>query len=399
MGFRWRLAVLCCSILLIIAASVPVHAASTDVDEQYDNKRAIYGYLESGNTYIPIGEVWRQFGRKLSFDAKKRKTSFVTDQGTVTLGLQSDAADINGKPARLSQPVKNIQDKIYIPIRDAKSLLGIKFKILGADRLELSLDGKKLLVHVKPITSAYLYKPKKVYAIMYHHFHPTRSDSSTITEERFREHLDALIRAGFETITEEDLYQFKTNPNYKLPKKPLLITFDDGYKSNYEIAYPILKEKGLRATIYVITSYRGKKPGYNEHFSWEEAKEMYDSGVINIESHTHNLHYYETPGDRSRVAMLARLDGEDEKAYRSRILEDLKTSRDLIREHLGKEAIALAYPFGAYDQTVLDLAEQAGFKLHVMVRKGANVRDGKMLINRFTASGQYTGEQLVKLLK
>jgi len=86
--------------------------------------------------------------------------------------------------------------------------------------------------------------------------------------------------------------QYKTNPQYKLPKKPLLITIDDGYANNYSLAYPILKEKGLRATIYIITSYRGKQPGVTRHFTWAEAKEMYDSGVINIESHTHDLHYY-----------------------------------------------------------------------------------------------------------
>jgi len=395
---RWRLATLCCGILLILAMSAPVHAAGTGVYEQYDNTRVIYGYAEDGSIYIPVGEIWRQFGRPLSFDAKERKASFVTDQGAVSLELRSDAADVDGKSVALSRPLKIIQDKIYVPVRDAAKLLGVNFKSLDPDRLELLLDDRKLLVHVKPITSAYLYQPKKIHVLMYHHFHTERSDSTTVTADRFREHLDALIRAGYETITEEDLYQFKIDPDYRLPRKPLLITIDDGYENNYEIAYPILKEKGLRATIYVITSYRGQKPGVNLHFGWEKAREMYDSGVINIESHTHNLHYYKTPGRRSGAAILARLDGEDEKAYRSRILEDLKTSRDLIREHLGKESISLAYPYGIYDQTVLDLARQAGFKLHVTIREGANVRDGKLLINRFNADGRYTGEQLVRLL-
>lgn len=398
MKLLFRSATLCCT-LLIVMMNVPVNAASAAVFEFYDNEKIIYGYLDDGVTYIPIGDVWRQFGMELFVDAREKKISFSTEQGAVTLGFRFEHGEINGVPVELTRPVRTMQNKVYVPVRDAAQLFGITFNVIDTSKLELARGAKKLLIQIKPITSAYLYQPKKIDVIMYHHFDPDISDSVTVTPDRFHEHLDALLQAGYETITEEDLYQFKTNPDYRLPKKPLLITIDDGYESNYTIAYPILKDKGFRATIYVVTSSRGKMPGIKQHFSWEAAKEMYDSGVINIESHTHNLHHYVTQGKHTKAAMLARLEDEDETAYRKRILADLVTSRDLIRQHIGKESIALSYPYGRYDTTALKLAEEAGFKLHITLRTDTNLRGGNLLISRINADGRLSGEQLLRKLK
>lgn len=387
---------LCC-ILLIFAINAPVSAASTKIFESHDNKKVIYGYLEKNVVYIPIGDIWRQLELILSVDVEDRIVHFFTDRGMVSLWFQSDIGVKNGEIMTLSHSTKFINNKVYVSVKDVAELFGMNYNVLDKSKLEIVRDDKKLLIQIKPVTSAYLYQPKKIDVLMYHHFDQD-PDSVTVTPERFREHLDALIQAGYETITEEDLYQYKTNPHYKLPKKPLLITIDDGYESNYSIAYPLLKDKGLRATIYIITSYRGQQPGYLRHFGWEEAKEMYDSGVINIESHTHNLHQYVTQGKTQKAAILARQANEDEASYKKRILDDLKTSRELIRQHIGKESISLAYPFGAYDDTVIKLANEAGFKLHITIKEGKNLRNDKLLIHRLNVDGSYSGKQLVKKL-
>jgi hypothetical protein len=189
--------------------NTPANASKSDINiyETHDNTKVIYGYLEDGVTYIPIGEIWRQLGGQLSYDAKEQKIYFHTNQGDIVLGVQSATGERYGETFALTHSTKKIRNTVYAPVRDVANLFGAKFDYLDKNRLELSLDTKKLLINIKPITSAYLYHPKKVDVIMYHHFDPGRSDSLTVTPERFREHLDKLIQAGYETITEEDLYQ------------------------------------------------------------------------------------------------------------------------------------------------------------------------------------------------
>ena len=77
-----------------------------------------------------------------------------------------------------------------------------------------------------------------------------------------------------------------------MPENPIAITFDDGYLSNYEIAYPILKELNIPATIFIVTSTVGLDESSGKvstpHFTWDQAREMQESGIIDIHSHSHS---------------------------------------------------------------------------------------------------------------
>ena len=96
-------------------------------------------------------------------------------------------------------------------------------------------------------------------------------------------------------------------------KKPVVITFDDGYLSNYQYAYPILKETGMVATIFVIGATVGNTEHYKNtnypitpHFTFQQGAEMVASGIISIQSHTYDMHQwapYET-SDSPRVNIL-----------------------------------------------------------------------------------------------
>lgn len=351
---------------------------------EYDNRKVLYGYVKQEVVYLPADQIWRELDRDWSLDPAHEQLTLQTDRGPLILRVDNREAG-------------NIQGSVYVPAGKLAEHAGVDIRPLDSNHLAVSTEDRRLLVQLKPITSAYLYEPEKIDVILYHHF-TDQSDSLTVTPERFREHLDALLQHGYETITDEDLYRYKTDPDYKLPKKPLFITIDDGYASNYTIAYPLLREKGLRATIYVITSYRGRTPGIIPHFDWEQAREMQDSGVINIESHTHNLHYYEMQGEEGLPAMLYRKPGESSARYEARIYDDLQTSRTLIAEHLGKAPISLSYPYGAYDEATISLAKKAGYKLLITTETDRNERDGNLLINRINVDGRYSAEKLIRLL-
>ena len=189
--------------------------------------------------------------------------------------------------------------------------------------------------------------------LLYHEINDTGEGESIISKQVFITHLDALKEAGYQTVTFQQLIDSVEN-GVDLPKKPILITFDDGYVSNYEIAYPALKERDMKATIFIIGNSVGKDT-YKEtgspmipHFSYEQAQEMVKSGTISIQSHTYDLHQYEPlEGNKYREGILPR-SGETMEEYQDAIYQDLKKSISDIQLNLGETVNVLAYPFGLY---------------------------------------------------
>lgn len=231
--------------------------------------------------------------------------------------------------------------------------------------------------------------------LMYHHFaHKIVNNRTTVQPDEFREQLKYLKDQGYTTITTGDLHEYMEG-KLKLPEKPVLITMDDGYTSNYEFAYPVLKELKMKATIFIVTNEMGNTALYNPHFSWEEAKEMEDSGWVDIESHTHACHFK----DGELAALRSPINGETQMQFENRIKRDLIESRELIRKHLGKESYALAYPYGAYSATTLKVAGEAGFKVAFRVKEGPVFKDSPPFeLNRINVGHGVNGEELVQLI-
>jgi peptidoglycan/xylan/chitin deacetylase (PgdA/CDA1 family) len=102
-----------------------------------------------------------------------------------------------------------------------------------------------------------------------------RSDLS-VSPDAFREQMNYLADNGFETVDLYDLSLAITNKR-ELPEKPVIITMDDGYRDNYENAFPILQEFGMKATFFVVTEFIDKE--LENYLSWTMAKEMADAGM------------------------------------------------------------------------------------------------------------------------
>lgn len=203
----------------------------------------------------------------------------------------------------------------------------------------------------------------------------------SITPEQLRMHLETIKENGYNTITYSDYYNYITRGT-KLPRNPVMITFDDGYTSNYTYLYPLLKELDMRATIFVVTSTVGTTPGEYPHFTWEQAREMDESGYVDIQSHTHSH------GDMTQLT-------PEELKY------DLRMSRYLIEKNLNKKCSFLAYPYGFYNDTVLNIATDAGFLITSQVANDiSSTAYGKIEpIKRITTWGSLTPEQLLELIK
>lgn len=218
----------------------------------------------------------------------------------------------------------------------------------------------------------------KVPIVTYHHITEDADETSEITKEKFEEHIKYLKENDYQTVTFDDLLNY-VEKGIELPEKPIIITFDDGYLSNYEIAYPILKQYEMKATIFMIGSTVGNLENYKEtdypiipHFTMAQAKEMVESGVITIQSHTYDMHQwapYET-GDKIRENIL-KLDGETEMEYIEIVKNDIEKSRSQIEE-LGIELNTLAYPSGKYDTLANVALKESKIKVTVSIEEGEN---------------------------
>ncbi|MHB1167087.1 MAG: S-layer homology domain-containing protein, partial [Carboxydocellales bacterium] len=238
---------------------------------------------------------------------------------------------------------------------------------------------------------------RKVYIpiLTYHHLSTEGSleaGSAVIINPRtFTAQMQLLKDQGYHTITSQDLYDY-LHKNLALPEKPVMITFDDGYESNYTLAYPILKKFGFKAIINIVVGFTpgetaGAANGGNstagvpfqrqEHLSWEQMREMVLSGLIEIQSHTYDSHRLVIAGNgMSQPSMTSerylRSEGRMElwEEYVQRVYADLNKAKVTIEDKLGTKVTVLAYPYGAYNAATERIAQELGYLMTLSTRAG-----------------------------
>ncbi|WP_179295597.1 polysaccharide deacetylase family protein [Bacillus sp. FJAT-45350] len=374
---------------------------------QISNERSIYAYEKGGVTLIPITEVVQHLSLELKYNSDTKETHIYDETNVVTFKENDNRVQVKSenktlKNTPLPSATKLIKQTLYVPVR----LLTDHFSSIHSTHIKnnglllIQDERNSVQLNIKPITSSYQYSPKEIKVLMYHHFKEDENSSVTISPQRFKEQLKHLKKAGYETITDEDIIKYWNDKNYLLPKKPLLLTIDDGYLSNYEIAYPILKEEGLKASIYVVTSTRGQDLVWNKHFTWEQAREMERSKVISIQSHGHDSHSYIEDKKGKKAYLLHENASNGKESYEDRVRNDLLTSKKLIEEKLEKEVLSISYPYGAYNKIVSNISIDLGYELELTLDKNRNTRDeSSRRISRINASGEYSGEDLVSILE
>lgn len=170
-----------------------------------------------------------------------------------------------------------------------------------------------------------------------------------VTARNFRRQMRLLSLGGFNTISLDMLLSANKGIN-QLPKKPIIITFDDGYEDNYLHAFPILKKYNFTATIFLVSGYIGKDNHWDEIYgeeivsllSLDEIKEMFAYGIsFGAHSVTH--------------PHLSQLKGEQ-------VFKEIVQSKKGIEEMLNQEITSFCYPYGEFNQAVKQMVIDAGFK-------------------------------------
>ena len=210
--------------------------------------------------------------------------------------------------------------------------------------------------------------------LMYHHV--LENDGFiAISQKNFEAQMKMLANDGYTTITPDELLAYKQG-KITLPKKSVLITFDDGWRNNYIYAYPILKKYGLKATIFLITSWIEEaskqplafEPACHEKakilakerpgavvLNWDEIEAMSD--VFSFHSHTHG----HTDG------YFGKLD----------LADDIGLCKQTIKKRLGFDDVHLCWPRGMYDENSIKIAKDAGYKVLYTTKRGANLSDNE----------------------
>ena len=209
-------------------------------------------------------------------------------------------------------------------------------------------------------------------ALMYHHLLPENEvgrlsgNNIVTTVEAFTEQLDWLKSEGFTTLTPKELSACLCDGK-PFPKKAVLITFDDGYLSNAVYAYPLLRERGMVATVFLVTGVSGQvgqtmDPALVQMMDADTIAATAD--VFTFAPHTHNLHKVVSRGCSALTA-----------ASTETVRADYCKSREVLCGISGADATVFSYPYGLYNDTVRTVLQSEGVRLAFRASEGVITRD------------------------
>lgn len=187
--------------------------------------------------------------------------------------------------------------------------------------------------------------------LCYHRIADKPDQQTVLPAERFEAQLQWLAEQKYQVLPLRDVVKAMAEGT-ALPAKSVVITFDDGFLTDYKAAFPLLQKYNMPATVFVYTNWVGKAVGA---VKWEQLEEMQASGLIDVESHTVN---------HADLVKTARRGAEQLK-------KELADSKAAIEEHLKKPCTIIAYPYGASNQEVREATKAAGYEAGLTVDGGA----------------------------
>jgi peptidoglycan/xylan/chitin deacetylase (PgdA/CDA1 family) len=244
-------------------------------------------------------------------------------------------------------------------------------------------------------------EPVNLPIIMYHQISENRGrlDTYVISPDEFEEDLKLFKDNGFTTIAVSDLIKFVTKKG-ELPEKPIMLTFDDGFESDYVYAFPLLKKYEMKAIFSIIGRFTDmfseegvvKHINYS-HLSWDQITEMHKSGFADFHNHTYDMHVI----DKRRGALPRKYESDEE--YEKVIKDDLGKLNEEYKEHIGVSPEAFTCPFGCYNDRLKEAVRKVGFSVIFSSAQTMNTLTGDpeelFKLNRFVREHNKNMDKLV----
>ena len=241
-------------------------------------------------------------------------------------------------------------------------------------------------------------------------------DPDATSTDHLISHFDWLKANGYHIVSLEDVLQAEQGGR-PLPKDAVLLTFDDGLESFYTRVYPLLRAYNYPAVAALVGSWIDLPPGktfaYNSgdcgrdcFLSWDQVRQMQQSGLVEYASHTWGLHegiQGNPQGNLMPAAVTLRNDGktayESDEVYTARVRADLRHSADEIAEHTGKRPRAIVWPYGAYTRVATKVAAEEGMPVSMSLGDTLPSLQAGRTIPRLLVSGNITANRLGWLLR
>ena len=244
--------------------------------------------------------------------------------------------------------------------------------------------GQRVAVPKRPwnLSGVEPYGYQLVPILVYHNLGAQSKGRLVLGADAFTEQMSYLKREGYRVVTLAEFVEW-VSLKRQLPRKSVVLTFDDGYHAFREYAYPVLKKLGFPATLFVYTDYVGA--GRNA-LSWDELKSLAAEG-FDVQAHS------KTHSDLRRIA------GETDAQYARRMQAELAEPPRLFQRQLGRGVQFLAYPYGRVDDDVLLRVREQGYVAAFTVRRESNASFVRPLeINRSQIYSEMTLEQFARNL-
>ena len=219
-------------------------------------------------------------------------------------------------------------------------------------------------------------------------------DADSTTTSDLVTFFEYLVSNGWHALTLDEVDRAGRGET-TLPEKSILITIDDAYASDYTRIYPLLLATRMPAVVAVPAAWieRGQGPDGEAVLTWAQAREMQQSGLVEFASHSYDLHgtvrgnpqASQVPAFWARIFDPAR-GYEDDDAYRRRVGADLQQSIAVMTRELGRAPRAIAWPYGRYTQSAVEIAKDLGFRFALTFDPEPALASRPLALARFSLS-------------
>lgn len=229
-------------------------------------------------------------------------------------------------------------------------------------------------VNVVPVSSIIGGTERDLPVVMYHQLtkNQKKSGKYVLTVEQFEKDLMFLKSKGYQSVTVKQLIEF-SQVKGDIPEKSILITFDDGQETLYEYALPLLEKYGFTAVGFVVGALADYYTEIDDHnlsysyLNWQQIKEMSEGNIIEIESHSFDLH--KNTGNRSGIKKKKE---ETVEQYREFLCSDVAKMKTAMENNTGKNPVAFAFPFGSFSRESTEILKECGFKMTLTCEERVN---------------------------